>query len=125
MNESPKVDVTGQVEDGVFLVRPVGRLDHSVADDVEQKFRSKTNEAIDKRKHVVVDLGSVNFLSSIILKIIRSQKEALAKHELNIALCNPTPVVREILQIAKFDFVAELHDGAAEASASVCRGQSG
>lgn len=105
--------------DGVYVVQPQGRLDHGVSTGFDRDLSAETDTAIDLANHLVIDLGNVTFLSSIILKVIRSQKDRLAERGLRVALCNPTPVVREILSIAKFDFVAELHETVEDASASL------
>lgn len=118
MSETPKTLLTAASRDDVHVLSLLGRLDHGVSADFDSDMTSQTDQAITNGQNVVIDLSAVTFLSSIILKVIRSQKDRLGRQGLKLALCSPNAVVREILSIARFDFVAGLHDCFEDASAS-------
>lgn len=119
MAREPMPDWECYEQGSVLVIKPEGRLDHGMSENFENALENEVRTAISRTRHLVVDLANVNFVSSIILKAIRNQKEALAKHDLRLALCRPSPVVREILQIAQFHFVAGCHDSVISAEAAL------
>lgn len=119
MKDEPSMMLTTYQKDRVHVVAAHGRLDHGVSAEFDRGLELETARAIAQSRHLIVDLSDVPFLSSIILKVIRTQKSRLSPHLLKVALCCPSPVVREILNIAKFDFVAELHDSVDEAAMAI------
>ena len=104
------------------VVMPQGRLNHTNADRFEALLGDQCDIAIRSNRHVIIDLSKVDYLSSIILKTVRSHKDLLKAQELRLALCCPTASVREILNIAQFHYVAQLYDTISQAEAAIEEG---
>ena len=95
----------------VFVVELLGVVsslaDSSVLlelEDVRSKLRNGGQSAL------VVDLAKASYFGSSLLEAIRILWNDLSANGGRIALCNPSDIGREILQIAKFDHVWPLVD---------------
>ena len=98
---------------------PGGRFDHNNAKEFEKLLGDQCYIAMGRKLHVIIDLSEIEYLSSIILRAIREQKELLQKQHLKMVLCSPQKTVREILKIAQFNYVAECYDTVADAQAAL------
>lgn len=82
-------------------------------ENVRTKLRTGGQTAL------VIDLGNAPYFGSSMLEAIRLLWNDLSARGGRIALCNPSEVGREILQIAKFDHVWPVYDSLDEAVQAV------
>ena len=100
----------------VFVVELLGVIsslaDRSVLQELEE-VRAELRRS--GQKAVVVDLEKAAYFGSSMLEAIRILWNDLSARGGHIALCNPSDVGREVLQIAKFDHVWPLVNSREEA----------
>lgn len=100
----------------VFVVELLGVVsslaDRTVLQELEEvraELRREGHQAL------VIDLAKATYFGSSLLEAIRILWNDLSARGGRIALCNPSDVGREVLQIAKFDHVWPLVNSRDEA----------
>jgi anti-sigma B factor antagonist len=111
---------THTVQDGasVIVLTPTGRLDITTA----WQFRLKLQECISKHsRHVVVNLGQVNFIdSSGLTSLVAGMRDA-DKVRGSFRICNVHPEARLVFEVTMMDSVFEIFDTENEALEGVPR----
>jgi len=111
---------THTVQDGasVIVLTPTGRLDITTA----WQFRLKLQECISKHsRHVVVNLGQVNFIdSSGLTSLVAGMRDA-DKVRGSFRICNVHPEARLVFEVTMMDSVFEIFDTESEALEGVPR----
>jgi anti-anti-sigma factor len=85
-----------EFEDGMRLIKLSGKLDIEGTNLVEPQF---TLRCQGENAFVLVDLSQVTYLSSIGIPMLINNAKAVAKHGGRLALINPQPNVKSILDI--------------------------
>lgn len=90
----------------VVVAAPAGRLDHSVSEAFEQSLLPLAN---DPNTHaLVVDFSSVDYISSVCLRVLMLAAKALRARKGRVAAVSLQPIVAEIFAISRFDSVFEM-----------------
>lgn len=96
-------------EDGntIMVLTPVGRLDITTA----WQFRLKLQECISKHsRHVVVNLGQVNFIdSSGLTSLVAGMRDA-DKVKGSFRICNVHPEAKLVFEVTMMDTVFEIFE---------------
>lgn len=92
----------------VELLGPVSSLADNVVLQELEEVRADLRQG--GHKALVVDLAKAVYFGSSLLEAIRILWNDLSASGGRIALCNPSDIGREVLQIAKFDHVWPLVD---------------
>jgi anti-anti-sigma factor len=112
---------THTTQDGttVIVLTPNGRLDITTA----WQFRLKLQECISKlSRHVVVNLGQVNFIdSSGLTSLVAGMRDA-DKVRGSFRICNVHPEAKLVFEVTMMDSVFEIFDTEDEALEGVPRG---
>ena len=88
-----------QNRDGIWIVRPVGRLDSASSPELERLV----NEQIDGgARRVVFDLGDMDYVSSAGLRVILLAGKKLRAAHGKLALCGMRELVREVFEMSGF-----------------------
>lgn len=96
----------------VILLAPVGRLDITTA----WQFRLKLQECLSKlSRHVVVNLGMVNFIDSSGLTALVAGMRDADKVDGSLRICNVHPEAKLVFEITQMDSVFEIFDTEQEA----------
>ena len=91
--------------DGCMVVFAVGELDLATS----PTMREALIEAVESRRHLIVDLSAVRFLDSTSLGVlIRTQKQIAATHK-SMSLVGPTGMVARVLRITRIDEAIPIH----------------
>jgi len=90
------------LEDGVRMIRLIGRLDLEGAEAIDLKL---TSLAAVRKGYVIVDLDGVEFMSSIGLSVIVRVARALLAREGRLVLLQPRPNVADVLSRTQIDQV--------------------
>ena len=103
-------------EGDVLLIRP----QHNVSSLADADLMGETSRlcaqlAQSEVKHVVVDFAPVDYFGSLMLEALRTLWNTLHAAGGKMALCNVSPVGREILEIARFDRLWPICDSCEEA----------
>lgn len=111
---------THTTQDGttVIVLAPTGRLDITTA----WQFRLKLQECISKlSRHVVVNLGQVNFIdSSGLTSLVAGMRDA-DKVNGSFRICNVHPEAKLVFEVTMMDSVFEIFDTEDEALEGVPR----
>jgi anti-sigma B factor antagonist len=91
--------------DGCMVVFAVGEIDMVTA----PTLREALVQAVESRRHLVVDLSAVSFLDSTGLGVlIHAQKRIAATHK-SMSLAGPTGMVAKVLRITRVDEAIPVH----------------
>jgi anti-sigma B factor antagonist len=109
---------TTQDGNTVIVLAPVGRLDITTA----WQFRLKLQECISKlSRHVVVNLGQVNFIdSSGLTSLVAGMRDA-DKVKGTFRICNVHPEAKLVFEVTMMDTVFEIFETEEEALEGVPR----
>ncbi|PSB16067.1 anti-sigma factor antagonist [Phormidesmis priestleyi ULC007] len=103
----------------VIILQPMGRLDITTA----WQFRLKLQECIAKlSRHVVVNLGQVNFIdSSGLTSLVAGMRDA-DKVRGSFRICNVHPEAKLVFEVTMMDSVFEIFETELEALEGIPRG---
>jgi anti-sigma B factor antagonist len=103
----------------VIVLTPVGRLDITTA----WQFRLTLQECISKQsRHVVVNLGQVNFIdSSGLTSLVAGMRDA-DKVSGSFRICNVHPEARLVFEVTMMDSVFEIFSTQEDALEGIPRG---
>ena len=105
------MEIGEQLEDGILMLRPVGRLNNDSSPD----FQARLLAWVDSNDAVVIDLASIEYISSAGLRaLMMASRRAKAKGG-RIAVAALSPLVEEVFTISRFDQVVQVFDTAADA----------
>jgi anti-sigma B factor antagonist len=100
-------ELTAPDGSSVIVLTPKGRLDITTA----WQFRLKLQECISKQsRHIVVNLGQVNFIdSSGLTSLVAGMRDA-DKARGSFRICNVHPEARLVFEVTMMDSVFEIFD---------------
>lgn len=111
-------DSTNHNGESVVVLAPTGRLDITTA----WQFRLKLQEAIAKQsRHIVVNLGEVNFIDSSGLTALVAGMRDADKARGSFRICNVYPEARLVFEVTMMDSVFEIFETEEEALSSPAR----
>jgi anti-anti-sigma factor len=109
------IDVRISKPDGVTLLEVEGRVDSMNAN----QLGSVLDEQIDDGDiHIVLDLSGVEYMSSAGLREIVSALKKVKRSRGDVRIAQPTPRVREILEMAGLDTIIQIYDSQVDAVGS-------
>lgn len=107
------ISVTGQ--DNITLIEANGRIDGMNA----PQLGTALNEQIDGGKlQLVLDLSKVEYMSSAGLRELVNGLKKIKRNGGDMRIAQPSPRVREVLEMAGLDTIFLIFDTASEAAAS-------
>jgi anti-sigma B factor antagonist len=109
------VEIGEQCEDGILVLRPVGRINNDSSPD----FQARLLAWVDSNDAVVIDLGSVEYISSAGLRALMMASRRAKARGGRIAVAALSPLVSEVFTISRFDQVVQVFDNAADARAAM------
>ncbi|MBN1935583.1 MAG: STAS domain-containing protein [Anaerolineae bacterium] len=100
----------------VNVVAVQGRVDSSNSDQLEQTFQALMD---DGHFHLVADLNGLEYVSSAGLHILVSTLKACKRYNRgDLRLCNLTPRITEVLELAGMTPLFEIFDNTVDAVGS-------
>jgi len=100
----------------VDLVEISGRIDSSVASQLEDAFKAITAAG---RYRIVVDMNKLEYISSRGLRaLIATLKETRRWNRGDVRLCNIPPRIQEVLKLAGFTPLFKIFDNTVDAVGS-------
>lgn len=109
------MEIGEQREDGILVLRPVGRLNNDSSPD----FQARLLAWVDSNDAVVIDLGSVEYISSAGLRALMMASRRAKARGGRIAVADLSPLVKEVFTISRFDQVVQVFERAADARAAM------
>lgn len=94
-----RVEPIGQT----LVFSALGNMGSLVEDDVRDEWDALLKELeIHNAKNAVIDLGALDYFGSIMLELMVVLWKRVSAKRGKLAICNVSPVGKEILQTAKF-----------------------
>ncbi len=104
INERKQGDIT--------ILQPKGRLDAATATEMDQHVSEFINGG---SLHLVLDLSELEYVSSAGLRVFLSAAKRMKQAKGKFSLANPTPQVRQLLEVAGFSTILPVYATMAEA----------
>ncbi len=109
------VQVTEREQGGVLIVGLEGRLDAATSPVVERKLSEKIEGGVTK---LVLNFAGIDYLSSAGMRLLLTVSKKLASLKGKLAVSNVSAEVMEVIKMAGFDRVLDIHATEAEAFSS-------
>jgi anti-anti-sigma factor len=109
------VEIGEQREDGILVLRPVGRLNNDTSPD----FQARLLAWVDSNDAVVIDFASVEYISSAGLRALMMASRRAKARGGRIAVAALSPLVNEVFTISRFDQVVQVFETTADACAAM------
>ena len=93
------MEVIEKRQDGISVVRLLGRLDSNTSPDFEQKLFEVIE---DGEKSVIVDFEELDYISSAGLRVLLKAAKELKRSQGKIVLCSMKDYIKEVFEIAGF-----------------------
>ena len=92
----------------VVVARPVGRIDHGAAAQLEQAL-APALAAEAGNAALLIDLSGVDYVSSVGLRVLMIAAKQMRARNARIAVCGLRPIVSEIFGISRFDALLDVY----------------
>jgi len=112
-----KFDTTRLAE--VVIATPVGRIDHASAEDFRLNLAPLLEHCSEGRDRVVLDFSAVEYISSVGLRVLMLAAKQVKAQKGAIVIAAMQPVVKEIFDISRFNYVFAAFPGLREAVADL------
>lgn len=99
----------------VVVAEPAGRIDYANAEAFKSLLWPTLSQNRAERGAFVLDLSRVNYISSVGLRVLMLAAKEMNAEERKIAIAAPRPVVREILEISRFNMILTIFPSVREA----------
>lgn len=105
-----------ELENHIRLIKLIGKMDILGVEAIETQF---TGYCAGDHPRVVVDLSEVEFLASIGIRLLTLSAKSISSRGGQMALVNPSPDVRSVLEITGIPSVIPTYDGLETAEAAL------
>lgn len=93
-----------ELHDDALIVTPLRNIGSFAEDEIHGEWVDLLSRVEQPDvKHVVLDFGSIGYFGSNVLEFIVQLGRRLKAKDGHLAICNATPVGKEILSIARFN----------------------
>jgi anti-anti-sigma factor len=96
-----------ELDNGIRLIKLNGNLDIMGVNALDVKF---TGYCSGEKARVLVDLSGVDYLASIGIRLLTSNAKSLLSRGGKMVLLNPTPEVKEVLEMTGIPAVIPMYD---------------
>jgi anti-sigma B factor antagonist len=103
----------------IVVLSPAGRLDHESCDAFRAALEPHLHAAIEARRTLVLDLSSLEYVSSAGLRCFMVATQQAESRGGKIVVASPRPVVAEIFQISRFNLLFRIYPTLREALAAL------
>jgi len=108
-----------ELDGGIRLVKMVGRLDLPGVEEIQAEFN---RYCAGDRPRVLVDLAEVSFLASTGIRLLLNSAKAVAGRAGKIGFINPSPSLREVLDVIGILSVIPIYPDLASATTDLSSG---
>ena len=120
---APHIPLTGENMElqysevnGIRLIKLIGKLDAAGFINVDLKF---TIHCAGENARVLVDLSGVTFLASIGIRMLTMNAKSLSARSGKMALFNPSPEARNVLEMTGIPAIIPTYDNHEEAETAL------
>ncbi|MGB0956641.1 MAG: STAS domain-containing protein [Panacagrimonas sp.] len=118
------MDLRPARHDQAVLLHLSGRVDYNNAAELEAAMQSHLATCSADGDRLILDLSGLEYISSAGLRILMLASKKATPAGGKLALAAPQDVVREILEISRFQHVVPIYDSVDQARAAL-NGESG
>lgn len=119
-NSRPRmIDLRPVRQDNILVTHPDGHIDQAHADDFLVAFRAAIDCCTEEKTALLIDFSAVDYISSVGLRVLMITAREARAASIPLAMAALRPLVREILQISRFDMVVKLWPTTDEATATL------
>lgn len=93
----------------IVILRPVGRIDHHTADAFHEALAPHLEACKAGGDRLLFDLSALEYISSAGLRVLMIATKRTKPAGGEIAVAAPQTVVREVLEITRFNLVFPVH----------------
>lgn len=93
-----------------LVLSAVGRIDHETAEAFRKALEPRLSNCSAAGDRVVLDLGGVDYISSVGLRVLLMASKRVAKQNGKIAVAAMQPTVAEVYRISRFDAILPSFD---------------
>lgn len=93
----------------VVILRPAGRIDYANAEAFLQSLSPHLTDCAKARDSLLFDFSDLDYISSAGLRVLMLASKTVAPRGGKVVIANPLKVVREILEISRFQYVFPIH----------------
>jgi anti-anti-sigma factor len=97
-------------EDGLVILKPVGRIDHGNAGLFQSQLSPHLDNCSSDGTRILLDFSDVEYISSVGLRVLMMAAKKLKPITAGISMTCLQPVVGEIFRISRFDYVLPVYD---------------
>ena len=108
-----------ELDGGIRLVKMVGRLDLPGVEQIQADF---SRYCAGDRPRVLVDLAQMSFLASTGIRLLLNAAKAVAGRGGKIGFVNPSPGLRDVLDVIGILSVIPIYPDLASATAALSAG---
>jgi anti-anti-sigma factor len=94
----------------VLVLSPRGRIDHKTADSFEATFLPHVDDCGSRGVDIVLDLSTVDYMSSVGLRVLMAAAKAAKKLDSTIVVAGLQPTLQEIFEISRFTTIFRVFD---------------
>jgi anti-anti-sigma factor len=99
----------------VVVAEPAGRIDYTNAESFKSVLWPVLLQNREEHGAFVLDLSRVNYISSVGLRVLMLAAKEMNAEQRKIAIAAPQSVVREILEISRFNMILAIFPSVREA----------
>ncbi|MEO8497890.1 MAG: STAS domain-containing protein [Planctomycetota bacterium] len=101
----------------ISLVGSIGALEEAVIRDDWDEVLALSETA--EIRHAIIDLGKLEYFGSIVLELLVGLWKRISNKQGKLAICNASPLGREVLHVARFDTIWLVASGLQDAKDAV------
>ena len=93
------MQISTKSKDDVYIIEILGRMDSISSKEIEAKLY----DVIEHNKNIIIDLGAVDYISSVGLRVLLATLKKQKERDGSIRLASLQPFVRDIFKMTGFD----------------------
>lgn len=101
------MDLNWKEMDGLTIARLNGRLDIAHSDEFESAVLARLDES---PRDVLINLSGVTYMSSSGIRALLAIYRHTHAQERRMTICDPSPVVKKILDVVDIDQIFQIYD---------------
>jgi anti-anti-sigma factor len=105
------MQISTKSKDDVYIIEILGRMDSISSKEIEVEL----NDVIEHNKNIIIDLGAVDYISSVGLRVLLSALKKQKERDGSIELASLQPFVRDIFKMTGFDRIFSISSDQEEA----------
>ena len=99
------MEFTSRTLADLVVATPLGRIDHASAEQFKAALAPLLDACAAGRGRIVLDLAGVDYISSVGLRVLMLAAKQVKEQRGEMVIAGMQPVVKEIFEISRFNFL--------------------